>query len=161
MNGPLFFYFDFVLFPILAIVLILSGEQTSYFWGQVIGGAVLFTFAEYWAHRSFLHGLFYHGQHEHHHLHPADYVVFPIWYTPLIFFLFWFVFPLGIFTGLVIGYCWFLTWHHVLHHFDLTQWPLVKKYALWHLAHHHNPKCNYGITVPIWDLLFRTYRKGI
>ena len=26
----------------------------------------------------------------------------------------------------------------------------------WHLIHHIQPKCNYGVFFPIWDILFRT-----
>lgn len=160
MKGPSWFYFDFVMFPKLAAIIFVGWCRSWDFVAWAGFGVLFFTFAEYWVHRVALHRFFYHGNHERHHDHPAEYVQFPIWYSPLIFVGFWLVMPLPIFAGMVVGYCWFLYWHHILHHFDLTTWPrFVQRYALWHLAHHRRDDCNYGITVPFWDFLFLTYRK--
>lgn len=159
MRGPPLFYFDFVVFPILGASLLLVYCRSWQFAELVSLGALIFTLIEYWVHRVALHRFFYHGSHERHHDHPAEYVVFPTWYTPAIFTGFFLVLPLPVFTGLVLGFCWFIYWHHVLHHFDLTTWPRgVQQYALWHLAHHRRDDCNYGITVPIWDFVFGTYQ---
>lgn len=160
LQGPWAFYVDFVLFPSLAIVLLAGWCRSPSFIVLMLSGILLFTFAEYWIHRVGLHAIHYHGQHEHHHKHPADYSVFPLWYSTGTFAVFWAAMPLPLFTGMVIGYCWFLYWHHILHHFDLSNWPRsVRRYALWHLAHHHDETCNFGIAVPVWDFLFGTYRK--
>lgn len=159
MRGTPAFYFDFFAFPALAIVLFGFFCRSWQFVGIAAFGAILFTFAEYWVHRVALHRFFYHGTHERHHDHPAEYVTFPIWYTPAIFAMFYFAMPLAVFAGVVVGFCWFTWWHHILHHFDLTKWPRpVQRYALWHLAHHRLDDCNYGITVPVWDFVFGTYR---
>jgi sterol desaturase/sphingolipid hydroxylase (fatty acid hydroxylase superfamily) len=29
----------------------------------------------------------------------------------------------------------------------------------WHLKHHYNPQCNYGLFIPVWDKLFQTEKK--
>lgn len=159
-RGPLPFYFDFVAFPVLAAVLFGLYCRSWSFVGLAVAGVLLFTLMEYWAHRTVLHRFFYHGTHERHHDHPAEYVVFPIWYTPAIFAGFFLIMPLPLFAGVVVGFCWFLYWHHVLHHFDLTAWPRpVQRYAIWHLAHHRLDDCNFGITMPLWDFLFGTYRR--
>jgi len=151
--------FDFVLFPLLAVALI-AIDCRSLAWVAWAGfGLVLFTFAEYWVHRTALHGLFFHSQHERHHTHPAEYVTFPFWFTPTLFAGFYLLMPVPIFVGFVVGYVWFLVWHDVLHHVDLTRWPrFVQRYALWHLRHHREDDCNYGITTNLWDVVFRTYR---
>ena len=31
--------------------------------------------------------------------------------------------------------------------------------GLWHLEHHKNYRVNFGLFFPIWDILFRTYKK--
>ena len=40
------------------------------------------------------------------------------------------------------------------HKHDLNVYPLTM--GQWHMNHHHNPKCNYGLFIPLWDKLFRT-----
>lgn len=161
MKAPWPFYFDFVAFPLLAIGLLAGFCRSWQFVGLTGLGFLLFTFAEYWIHRVALHQFFYHGRHERHHTHPDEYVAFPIWYSPLIFAGLFVLMPLPIFAGFVVGFVWFIYWHHILHHFDLSAWPqTIQRYAIWHLSHHRLDNCNYGITVPIWDFLFGTYRKS-
>ena len=161
MKGPAPFYFDFVAFPILAVSIFAAFCRSWEFVALAACGVVLFTLTEYWVHRVALHRFFYHGAHERHHDHPNEYVSFPIWYTPALFAGFFVIMPLPVFAGFVIGFIWFLYWHHALHHFDLTFWPRpIQRYAIWHLAHHRLDDCNYGITVPVWDFIFGTYRKA-
>ena len=158
-GAPLLYLLDFVLFPLLALALIAWDCRSAGWLAWCAAGVVLFTFVEYWAHRTMLHEWFSHSQHERHHTHPDEYVVFPFWYTPAMFAGFFMVLPLPVFAGFVLGYCWFLTWHHVLHHTDLSRLPaFVTRYAVWHLAHHRRDDCNFGITVPLWDFVFRTSR---
>lgn len=158
LRGPWQFYFDFVLFPTIAITVIAIDCRSLAWVGLAMCGVLLFSFLEYWVHRIALHEFFYHGTHERHHTHPAEYVVFPIWYTPAFFAGFFFVLPLPIFAGTVIGYIWFLVWHHILHHFDLSGFNLIRRYAVWHLKHHKMDDCNFGITLPIWDFMFGTHK---
>lgn len=160
-RAPLAYYFDFIVFPAVAVLIVSVSDWSLGFAAKMLGGAFLFSCAEYWVHRLALHGLFWSGHHERHHTHPREYVVFPIWFTPAIFGAFWIAFPTPIFAGLVVGYCWFLIWHNALHHIDdLTRWPrFIQRYAVWHLAHHREETCNYGITLPIWDYCFGTYRR--
>lgn len=161
LRGPLPFYFDFVAFPLLATALFAGYCRSWSFVGAATLGVLLFTFVEYWAHRGPLHSFFYHGAHERHHDHPAEYVTFPIWATPAAFLGFYLVMPLAVFAGFVVGFIWFLYWHHVLHHFDLTTWPRpVQRHALWHLAHHRLDTVNFGITTSLWDRVFGTYRRA-
>jgi sterol desaturase/sphingolipid hydroxylase (fatty acid hydroxylase superfamily) len=160
-TSPVWLYrMDFVLYPLLAAGIIATQCRGIQWAALALAGVVLFTFVEYWTHRIVLHRFLFHGSHERHHSHPREYVVFPIWYTPAIFAGFFVVLPLPVFAGFVIGYCWFLIWHHVLHHVDLTRWPRpAQHYALWHLAHHRRDDCNFGITTNLWDYVFGSYRR--
>jgi len=62
-------------------------------------------------------------------------------------------------AGLVGGYLAYEVLHRLLH-----VWQGVGPYARWarrhHFYHHfHDPKANHGVSSPLWDLLFGTYRK--
>jgi dihydroceramide fatty acyl 2-hydroxylase len=153
--------FDFVAFPSLAVGLT-AYDCRSMGWLLLASlGVALFTFTEYWTHRIALHEILWHSQHQRHHTHPDEYSTFPVWYTPAIFAGFFLILPLPVFAGFVAGYCWFLYWHDILHHYDMTRLPrAVQKYAIWHLAHHKLDNCNFGITIPLWDWAFGTYRRA-
>jgi dihydroceramide fatty acyl 2-hydroxylase len=151
---------DFVVFPALGIGLAAYDCRSISWAALALVGVVLFTLTEYWAHRIALHEFFWEGYHHRHHDHPDEYSTFPLWYTPAIFAGFFLILPLPVFAGFVVGYVWFLYWHDVLHHYDMMKLPRsVQKYALWHLAHHKLDNCNFGITVPVWDWAFGTYRR--
>lgn len=151
---------DFVLFPlVLTIVTALTFRSLSWLaWCAL--GIVFGTFAEYWVHRVVLHRFWWHGVHEAHHIDPGNYSVLPLWLTPAVFGGFFFVLPYGMLAGFLAWYCWFLAWHDVLHHYDLIHHPLIRAYANWHLVHHRGEPTNYGITIPAWDVVFRTYQRG-
>jgi sterol desaturase/sphingolipid hydroxylase (fatty acid hydroxylase superfamily) len=155
------YWLDYATYPLLVMWLAMIDCRSFGWVAAAFAGLVLFTFVEYWAHRLVLHQIFYHQGHQRHHTHPAEYVVFPIWYLPSIFAAFFVVLPLSVFTGFIVGYIWFHSWHHVLHHVDLSRWPrAVQRYAIWHFEHHRIDGCNFGITVPVWDFVFRSYRRS-
>lgn len=153
------YYADFVTFPAATIIIALSDFGSwSWMWAALaLFGIVLFTFVEYWTHRLILHRLLWHRTHECHHKHPSEKVVFPIWYLPLILTAIWFVLPTPVFVGFMVGVIWFVCWHHVLHHWDLSNRPWLARYELWHNLHHRDLPVNYGITHIGWDVVFRTY----
>jgi sterol desaturase/sphingolipid hydroxylase (fatty acid hydroxylase superfamily) len=154
------YWLDFILYPVIALGLAAMFCRSWDWVGWAAFGAVFFTFAEYWVHRSLLHRWFYHGTHERHHKEPEEFVVFPLWYVPSIFFCFSLVMPPAVFAGFCLGYTWFVVWHHMLHHWDLAKRPLTRRYAAWHDLHHKFIRCNFGITHPLWDVVFGTYRRG-
>jgi sterol desaturase/sphingolipid hydroxylase (fatty acid hydroxylase superfamily) len=62
-----------------------------------------------------------------------------------------------------LGLVGFYVAYEVLHR-ALHSWEGVGPYARWarrhHFHHHfHDPKVNHGVTSPIWDLVFGTYRR--
>jgi dihydroceramide fatty acyl 2-hydroxylase len=152
------YWFDFILFPLIAVALPLYDCRSLAWCGWWLAGLVLFGFVEYWVHRVLLHGLFWHGAHERHHKEPHEYVVFPVWLTPAIFAGFFIVMPLPLFAGLVAGYSWFLSFHHAIHHWNLRKHPFVRRYAAWHAVHHRGRPYNFGISHPLFDFVFGTYR---
>jgi sterol desaturase/sphingolipid hydroxylase (fatty acid hydroxylase superfamily) len=153
------YWLDFWVYPLVGTI-VAATTYTDYTYLLWIGaGVMLFTFMEYWAHRIFLHHVYFHEYHELHHTSPASYIVFPLYYVPAIFTVFFIVFPSAVFVGLIVGYMWFQYWHHILHHVDLNVYPRwIQRYALWHLKHHKFTDMNYGITHPLWDMVFGTYR---
>ena len=63
------------------------------------------------------------------------------------------------FAGLVLGYVWYDLTHYYLHH-ALPTTAMGKWLRKYHLVHHFKtPGVRYGITTPLWDLVFGTYPK--
>jgi cyclopropane-fatty-acyl-phospholipid synthase len=152
------YYLDCMIWAAIALT-VASLTCRSWQWCTAAAfGFALFTFAEYWVHRSLLHRFFYHGTHERHHKRPEEFVV--IWYVPALFVLFYLVMPLPVFAGFTLGYSWFIATHHALHHWDLASHPLIARYSRWHELHHKFIRCNFGITSPLWDAVFQTYRSA-
>jgi sterol desaturase/sphingolipid hydroxylase (fatty acid hydroxylase superfamily) len=126
----------------------------------ILGGLLLFTLLEYITHRWILHWIMWSKHHQRHHVYPEEYTMFPWWYIPLVMTGFWLLLPNAMFGGFLWGYALFIWWHHVLHHYDRDKLPgWVQRYAAWHDVHHHKTRYNYGITHPLWDVVFGTYRR--
>lgn len=163
--GPWRYYIDWFAYPAIVLTIAVFTLDSWQWLLWSLAGAIFWTFVEYWTHRSILHRWFWHGTHENHHKSPAEFVVFPLWYLPAIFVaifaVFWLALPGRIlwpfYAGFLVGYCWFLTVHHTLHHVELYGAPAwLQRYAIWHNRHHKLTDRNYGITTPMWDWLFRT-----
>lgn len=61
-----------------------------------------------------------------------------------------------LFAGLVTGYLWYDGTHFALHHFKL-QHRAFARLRRHHLFHHHSdPEGGFGVSSPLWDLVFRT-----
>lgn len=164
-KGPREYYADFIIYPLIVVAITLLTLRSWTWLLLFAAGFIGWTFVEYWVHRSLLHGVMWQGTHERHHLFPEEFVDLPSWYTfgtfgLLYAFLWlwlapWLMWPL--FAGFLGGYCWFLFIHHWLHHIELTDKPTwLQSYAIWHNRHHKLTHRNYGITTPIWDLVFAT-----
>lgn len=104
-----------------------------------------------------------------HHEHPSDatrLVFVPQLSIPLAF-LFYGIFHLlfgpywmaPLFAGFGIGYLTYDTMHYVLHHHQFRN-RLLKKLQKHHLSHHFvDPSRAYGVSSPLFDIVFRTYPK--
>lgn len=129
---------------------------------------VLHRFVFHWRPQGPLGRQFHFLIHGIHHLDPWDAtrLVFPplagfLVAAPL-FGLLWLALPpgpaLAVMGGLLSGYMLYdMTHYHVHHRTCRTRWgKFLKKY---HLAHHHkHPYAMYGVSSPLWDLVFRTGR---
>ena len=144
----------------------------------VPAGVFLWSFAEYWLHRSFFHfkpravwlrKTFY-WVHEHHHQYQErDRLVAPLMMSLPIaaafVALFWavsngapWVFPL--FAGFILGYLAY-DYTHFATHFIKTQNHWIKERRRKHLQHHFAyPNRWYGVSSPFWDYVFGTYVKS-
>src|SRR5256885_279204 len=163
--------------PVALYMLYLGSSQTGPLAaaGCVAAGAFSWTFLEYLLHRWVFHfqpdarsglqrdaSFLIHGIH-HDYPWDRDRLVMPPTVTALIAIGVWFAFRWmgnaehAWFAGLVAGYIWYDLTHYYLHHAAPTtaagKW--LRKY---HLVHHfQTPDRRYGITTPLWDLVFRTY----
>jgi hypothetical protein len=60
------------------------------------------------------------------------------------------------FCAILIVYYLAMAHLHHLYHGKKTELPLVTWMQQFHLEHHKNKNTRYGITTPLWDLLFNT-----
>ncbi len=140
----------------------------------VVGGFVLWTLAEYWLHRKVFHWdpdhpighrlhFIIHGVH---HDHPNDRMrlVMPpgasIPLAALFFGLFWLAFGLPtampLFAGFLVGYLAYDYMHYYLHHV-VPKSKLGKRLREQHMRHHfQDHRYGFGVSSPLWDLVFRT-----
>jgi sterol desaturase/sphingolipid hydroxylase (fatty acid hydroxylase superfamily) len=142
--------------------------------GWAAAGLFLWTFTEYALHRFAFHhrvrtalGRRIHFlAHGIHHLDPWDgsRLVFPplagILIALPIFGLFHLALPLpaamAAMAGLLVGYITYDMVHYFTHH-GKPRGPIGKFLKRYHLAHHHKePHRMYGVSNPLWDVVFRT-----
>jgi len=141
-----------------------------------LGGVVIWTLVEYGLHRFCFHfkpredsemqkevAFLIHGIH-HDYPWDADRLVMPPTVAVLIAALLWWPMKLSfgtyffpVFSGVIAGYVWYDLTHYYLHHGKPTT-RLGKWLRKYHMVHHFaTPHVRYGITTPLWDLLFGTY----
>ncbi len=142
--------------------------------GLWLGGLVLWTLVEYLLHRFFFHTRpkgpaairLHFLAHGIHHLDPFDgtRLVFPpvagAMIAAVLFLLMDLVLPTGaacaLMAGLLTGYLVYDMSHYVSHHGRIRD-PWFRFLHRYHAAHHHrDPDALYGVSSPLWDLVFRT-----
>jgi len=140
-----------------------------------VAGAPVWTFTEYWLHRTIMHWVpniswgarmhfWVHGIH-HDWPHDPYRLVMPPAISLTLFFIFLGIFSLlfGKFcwafqAGFTLGYIIYDLSHYFFHHAK-PRYNWLKSLQRHHLQHHFNPKyddIHYAITVPIWDRFFGT-----
>src|SRR6185295_17308904 len=63
------------------------------------------------------------------------------------------------FAGFLTGYLCYDMLHYAEHHLSM-QWGFLKYIKLYHLRHHYkNPNHGFGVSSPVWDVVFRTKPK--
>ncbi|MFZ1730994.1 MAG: sterol desaturase family protein [Bacteroidota bacterium] len=167
-----------VFLPIITAFVVYSASYYKYgsmdivFLGVL--GLIFWTFTEYVLHRFVFHyhpksewGKRYHWMfHGVHHDYPSDplrLVMVPSISLPLsALFYFLFVAVLGYasaapFTaGFLVGYLVYDMTHYAVHHFPIKG-RVFGRLREWHMRHHfQNSEAGYGVSSPLWDIVFRT-----
>lgn len=167
-----------VVFSVLSLFLVYHGIAEKGLGAWLIGslfmsGFLLFTLAEYVTHRYVFHmnetteikkKLVYtmHGVH-HHYPKDKDRLAMPIpasvTFAFLLFLLFRFILGdlvYGFLPGFFIGYASYLWVHFMVHAFQPPK-NFFKILWIHHGIHHHKqPEKAFGVSSPLWDLVFRT-----
>ena len=132
-------------------------------------GLLLFSLIEYCFHRWLFHGPEHAMErgHQRHHQTPTGLDTLPFFLPPVCLLLIAGslaeVAPLGyalLFTGAIAcGYFAYGQCHESIHR-SRYRYPLARRWAAHHHVHHHHPDHNFGVTSPLWDIVFRTrYRR--
>ena len=167
--------------PIIGYFLYLTFDYGVSFFTSVLLfliGLFVWTFAEYFMHRVVFHyqpksrfGKWLHWvMHGVHHDYPQDskrLVLPPGMSLPLaamIYLLFYSFIPLPelfpYFSGFLVGYLIYDIGHYAMHHFSFKN-NFFKKVKLHHMKHHYvEPNAGYGVSSPLWDIIFRTQGKA-
>ena len=137
-------------------------------------GALAWTFVEYWLHRGFFHmradtparRVTSYVVHRHHHAAPHDparIAATPAYSLGLLLLLFA-VYSLAgpharfaLLAGTSLGYLAYEATHWQIHH-ARPRTRLGRAVHRHHLRHHADGRANFGISSPLWDLVFRTRR---
>ena len=150
--------------------------------GAFVAGIFVWTLSEYVLHRFVFHyepkqpwlqRVWYliHGVHHEQPQCKTRLVMPPILSIPLAFFFYGLIrlvvgTILGmprmtgpVFAGFLTGYLWYDMVHYAEHHLPMT-WGFLKYLKRYHLRHHFkNPNHGFGVSSPIWDVVFGTKPK--
>jgi sterol desaturase/sphingolipid hydroxylase (fatty acid hydroxylase superfamily) len=146
---------------LIALCIIFYASKT-YLWAlqMFVVAPFLWTFQEYWAHRSLLHGVLFQRSHLSHHRHPSnqDKIFIPMEVTLGFGFInFWIFYrSLGLQTALNTLSSFILCYHV----FEYTHWKAhqkhYNKFCNFHIMHHGASSTNFGFTSATWDIVFNT-----
>lgn len=154
----------------LGVMLIMAGlrsHELPFFaiFLTIGSGLFLFSFFEYIIHHRLFHGsvqIFVLG-HWAHHENPLGYDALPFFLPALLLLMLtgvlalllpsYYVFLL---TGsMAFGYVFYGLSHFTIHHHRF-HWVFARDWAANHHIHHHHPDTNFGVTTPLWDIVFGT-----
>jgi dihydroceramide fatty acyl 2-hydroxylase len=164
--------------PIVLALLVAARASFALSWGSLVGlwfaGLMIWTLVEYILHRWFFHtpprspgGIRAHFlAHGIHHYDPFDgtRLVFPplggLGIAAVLFGLMEIFLATGpacaLMAGLLTGYLLYDMSHYVSHHGRIKD-PWFRFLSRYHKAHHHrDPDALFGVSNPLWDLVFRT-----
>jgi sterol desaturase/sphingolipid hydroxylase (fatty acid hydroxylase superfamily) len=166
------YYSDFVVYPLVIAGLLTAARPTErgdvLVWLTNIAlGLLLWAFLEYLLHRFVFHRLsLIRDMHEAHHKDATAPIGSPTWISlPLIsltvFLPLFQLVPLrmatGVAVGFVFGYLCYISVHHCIHRWNLRHGSYLYWMKRRHAVHHHrDDDANFGVTSPLWDLVFGT-----
>ncbi len=170
---PLIIYIPFIGFLIWKALFIVEMPWINFI-GWILGGLFIWTITEYIMHRFVFHfepkskwgrqiHFIFHGVH-HDYPNDAKRLVMPpsasIPMAAAFYFLFNWLLPVNViypfFTGFIAGYLFYDMTHYALHHANFKS-GLWKKLKHHHMLHHYSdPTKGYGVSLTIWDKIFRS-----
>jgi len=167
------YYADFLVYPplILAMVAAVLARPASLSWVDwlvaCLVGVAMWTLLEYLFHRFVLHQVrFFAELHDMHHEDPHGFVGTPTWFSAgVIGFgvlapLWWnlgFDIASGVTAGMMLGYLWYVTVHHIVHHWRIEPSSYFYRAKRRHALHHYGRQpCNFGVSTAFWDRVFGT-----
>jgi sterol desaturase/sphingolipid hydroxylase (fatty acid hydroxylase superfamily) len=167
--------------PLVLFVLYRSISRQDLAWWGIIGvfllGLLAWTLTEYVLHRYIFHWVnetprgkrihfLLHGVH-HDYPNDGDRLVMPLGFSAPLAVIFYalYYFTMGprvgepFYAGFVVGYLLYDGSHYAIHHFKqrtrLGKW--IKRH---HMLHHHlDHDGGFGVSSPLWDIVFRTMPK--
>ena len=166
------YFVEFAIFPVL--ILILSGMGlhdvgsggAARWLGLVAMSLLAWTFIEYALHRFVFHHVpMIRESHYQHHDHERELIGTPSWVSLAVYAIvaspFFAFFSFGtvsaVSVGLMVGYLWYITIHHLTHFAHPDHGSLLYRLKRHHALHHHvDPDNNFGVTTPLWDWVFGT-----
>jgi dihydroceramide fatty acyl 2-hydroxylase len=164
------YYADFVLAPAAAGGLIADylrgGRPLGRLWLLLLIGLLAWQLAEYLIHRFAFHGPLA-RLHDVHHRLPAAYVGVASYGAGTAFGVAWASLALifnvaaadAVTAGVLAGYLFYIAIHDRMHHGDRARFGRYVAYMhAFHGGHHRGGHFNFGVSSPLLDLIFRTYR---
>lgn len=168
------YFADFFAYPVLIAVFFVVGVTHAGDDGIIVviatffGSLALWTLLEYLLHRFVFHHLpWIRDMHERHHREVLALVGTPTWLSIALFlglvflpFLWLTDFAMASMatSGLMSGYLWYVSVHHLVHHRHPAHSSYLYTLKRNHALHHANEACNFGVTSRFWDDVFRTSR---
>lgn len=167
------YYSDFFVYPVIiatlgAVGMVVGGTERSALWPLICAACVaIWTLLEYLLHRFVLHHVpWVKEMHHEHHIEEKAQIGTPTWlslgafaiivFAPAYFLSDFFV-TSAVTSGLMIGYLWYISVHHILHHWHFDHSSYVYGLKRRHALHHHFDKsANFGVTSNFWDHVFGT-----
>ncbi len=170
-------YISLLLFAIYSLILLTlsfinySIIKTVLLW---IAGLLLFTFVEYLFHRFFFHmepkgpvkNKVQYAIHGNHHAKPNEattimmkplIAITAIVFTTLLFYGLFGLYVLAVLPGFLTGYCAYLFIHFAIHTYKPPKSFLRLLWRQHNLHHYNDDSKNFGVSSPLWDVIFKTY----
>lgn len=166
------YFADFVVYPLAILIFVgaaywVSAPGDHLAWlTSFVAGVALWTLLEYLLHRyAFHHAPVIKDMHGAHHDDQKALIGSPTWLSFAIMLAGVFVpaFFLGdgaiasaLTAGLMLGYLWYVSVHHIVHHWSMTPGTYGFNLKRRHMLHHKFAEGNFGVTSGFWDHVFGT-----
>lgn len=153
------YFLDFALVPLATCALLILDPVSPL---SLLYGLAAWTFAEYWIHRTIFHGsAIFEPMHQMHHAIPKDLIGVASWGTFSGFAVVWLLAGSSFCAGFMAGYLAYCAIHIRMHHGNVRRFSrYVSFMSNHHRGHHRGGLGNFGVSSPVWDFVFQTYRKA-